>query len=204
MATFFPTVQDQLERQVRETYFISRESMRLNRDVDRRMDSLRGETDRQFRDCDWPGEQFMERYRDTFECPFQAFDAPGRWPVAMIIGLVIAIVASPERRRSEPAEPERRSHVADHRYHGKEASEARMDGLGFRLLAGTAENRQLRSSGSINGTRATMPEVAGPNFGSTAFRRPWFAGSKLDKGVDSGAKRGGDELGPRLESRSRV
>ena len=67
--------QDQLERQQRET--TTRDCDALNRDVDRRMDSLRRETDRQFRD----GERrvsSLERSRDTLENLFWYFDAPGR------------------------------------------------------------------------------------------------------------------------------
>ena len=95
--------QDQLERQQRET--TTRVDV-LNRDVDRRLDSLRGETDRQFRD----GERrvsSLERSRDTFENLFW-FSMPQVAAVAVIIILVIAVVASREQRQ-EPAEPEQRS-----------------------------------------------------------------------------------------------
>ena len=95
--------QDLLERQQRET------TTRVDaskRDVDRRMDSLRGETDQQFRD----GERrvsSLERSRDTFENLFW-FSIPLVTAAAMIIILVIAAVASREQRQ-EAGEPEQRS-----------------------------------------------------------------------------------------------
>ena len=95
--------QDQLERQQRET---TTRVDALNRDVDRRMDSLRGETDRQFRDGDRRVSS-LERSRDTFE-NLVWYSIPLAAAVAVIIVLVIAIVASREQRR-EPAEPGQRS-----------------------------------------------------------------------------------------------
>ena len=93
--------QDQLEHQQRET---TTRVDSLNRDVDRRTDSLRGETDRQFRD----GERrvsSLERSRDTLENLFW-FSMP--LVAAVIIVLVIAIVASREQRQ-ESGEPGQRS-----------------------------------------------------------------------------------------------
>ena len=95
--------QDQLERQQRET---TTRVDALNRDVDLRMDSLRGEMDRQFRD----GERrvgSLERSRDTFGNLFW-FSMPLVAAVAVIIILVIAAVASREQRQ-EAGEPEQRS-----------------------------------------------------------------------------------------------
>ena len=172
--------QDQLERRQRET---TTRVDALNRDVDRRMDSLRGETDRQFRD----GERrvsSLERSRDTFENLFW-FSMPlvAAAAVAVIIVLVIAIVASREQRR-EPAEPEQRS---------PSSINAPLAGSGgpchgVSLLAGT-HFRQPRRSGGINATRATMLEVPGTTF----FQRSrTVVRNSTHKGVDSGAKRTGD------------
>ena len=95
--------QDQLERQQRET---TTRVDALNRDVDLRMDSLRGEMDRQFRDGEWKVKS-LERSRDAFENIFW-FSMPLVAAVAVIIILVIAIVASREQRQ-EAGEPEQRS-----------------------------------------------------------------------------------------------
>ena len=97
--------QDQLERQQRET---TTRVDALNRDVDRRLDSLRGETDRQFRDGERRVSR-LERSRDTFEnLVWYSIPLAAAVAVAVIIVLVIAIVASREQRR-EPGEPEQRS-----------------------------------------------------------------------------------------------
>ena len=95
--------QDQLERQQRET---TTRVDALNRDVDRRIDSLRGEMDRQFRD----GERrvrSLERSRDTTELLI-CFCMPLVAAVAVIIILVIAAVASREQRQ-DAGEPKQRS-----------------------------------------------------------------------------------------------
>ncbi len=95
--------QDQVERQHRET---TTRVDALNRDVEFRIDSLRREMDRQFRDRDWRVSS-LERSRDTYENLFW-FSMPLVAAVAMIIVLVIAVVASPEQRQ-ESREPEQRS-----------------------------------------------------------------------------------------------
>ena len=95
--------QDQLERQQRET---TTRVDALNRDVDRRMDSQRGEMDRQFRD----GERkvgSLERSRDTLGFLI-SLCIPLIAAFAMIIILVIAVIVSREQRQ-EPGEPEQRS-----------------------------------------------------------------------------------------------
>ena len=81
---------------------LQRDANALKRDVDRRLDSLRGETDRQLRD----GERrvsSLERSRDTAQNLFW-FSIPLVTAVAMIIILVIAVIVSREQRR-EPGEP---------------------------------------------------------------------------------------------------
>ena len=95
--------QDQVERQHRET---TTRVDALNRDVEFRIDSLRREMDRQFRDRDWRVSS-LERSRDTYENLFW-FSMPLVAAVAVIIVLVIAVVASPEQRQ-ETGEPEQRS-----------------------------------------------------------------------------------------------
>ena len=92
--------QDQVERQHRET---TTRVDALNRDVEFRIDSLRREMDRQFRDRDWRVSS-LERSRDTYENLFW-FSMPLVAAVAVIIVLVIAVVASPEQRQ----EPDQRS-----------------------------------------------------------------------------------------------
>ena len=82
--------QDQVERQHRET---TTRVDALNRDVEFRIDSLRREMDRQFRDRDWRVSS-LERSRDTYENLFW-FSMPLVAAVAVIIVLVIAVVASP-------------------------------------------------------------------------------------------------------------
>ena len=70
------------------------------------MDSLRGETDRQFRD----GERrvsSLERSRDTFENLFW-FSMPLVAAVAVIFVLLVAVIVSREQRQ-ESGEPEQRS-----------------------------------------------------------------------------------------------
>ena len=98
--------QDRLERQQMDSTgkveALQRDANALKRDVDRRLDSLRGETDRQFRD----GERrvsSLERSRDTAQNLFW-FSIPLVTAVAMIIILVIAVIVSREQRR-EPGEP---------------------------------------------------------------------------------------------------
>ena len=102
--------QDQLERQQRDSTrnveALQRDADALKKDVDRRMDSLRGETDRQFRD----GERrvsSLERSRDTLENLFW-FSIPLVVAVVVIIVLVVAAIASREQCR-ECAKPEQRS-----------------------------------------------------------------------------------------------
>ena len=95
--------QDQLERQQRET---TTRVDALNRDVDRRMDSLRGEMDSQSGNRDWRVSS-PERSRDTFENLFW-LSIPLVAAVAVIIILVIAVVAAREQRQ-EAGEPEQRS-----------------------------------------------------------------------------------------------
>ena len=95
--------QDQVERQHRET---TTRVDALNRDVEFRIDSLRREMDRQFRDRDWRVSS-LERSRDTYENLFW-FSMPLVAAVAVIIVLVIAVVAAREQRQ-EPGEPEQRS-----------------------------------------------------------------------------------------------
>ena len=83
-----------------------RDANALKRDVDRRLDSLRGETDRQLRD----GERrvsSLEPSRDTFEL-LVAFCMPLVAAASMIIILVIAVIVSREQRQG-PGEPEQRS-----------------------------------------------------------------------------------------------
>ena len=95
--------QDQLERQQMDS---NRKVEALQRGVNRRLDSLRGETDRQIRD----GERrvsSLERSRDTAQNLFW-YSIPLVTAASMIIILVIAVVASREQRR-EAGEPEQRS-----------------------------------------------------------------------------------------------
>ena len=95
--------QDQAERQQRET---TTRVDALNRDVEFRIDSLRREMDRQFRDRDWRVSS-LERSRDTYENLF-SFSMPLFAAVAVIIVLLIAVVASREHRQ-ETGGPEQRS-----------------------------------------------------------------------------------------------
>ena len=102
--------QDQLERRQRDSTrnaeALKRDVHALKKDVDRRMDSLRGETDRQFRD----GERrvgSLEGSRDTFGNLFW-FSMPLVAAVAVIFVLLIAVIVSREQGR-EPGEPEQRS-----------------------------------------------------------------------------------------------
>ena len=98
--------QDHLERQqmdsTRNVEALRRDADALKKDVDRRLDSFRGETDRQFRD----GERrvsSLELSRDTAQNLF--------WysiPLVNAAAMIIAAMASREQR-PEPGEPEERS-----------------------------------------------------------------------------------------------
>ena len=152
--------QDQLERQQMDTNrsveALRRDANALKRDVDHRLDSLRGETDRQFRD----GERrvsSLERSRDTLENLFW-YSVPLVTAVAMIIILVIAVVASREQRQ-EPGEPEQRS---------PSSINAPLAGSGDPPPPGLADAgtpfRQPDRWDGINAKRATLPEVPGTTF----------------------------------------
>ena len=95
--------QDQLERQQRET---TTRVGALKRDVDTRMDSLRGEMDSQSRNRDWRVRS-LEQSRDTLENLFWA-SIPLVAAVAVIIVLVVAVIVSREQRRGA-GEPGQRS-----------------------------------------------------------------------------------------------
>ena len=75
----------------------------MKREVDRRLDSLRRETDRQFRD----GERrvsSLERFRDTFELLL--------WfcmPLVAAVAVIIILVVASREQRQESGEPEQRS-----------------------------------------------------------------------------------------------
>ena len=102
--------QDRLERQqmdsTRKVEALQRDANALKRDVDRRLDSLRGETDRQFRDRDWRVSS-LERSRDAAQNLFW-FSIPLVAAAAMIIILVIAVIVSREQSQG-PGEPQQRS-----------------------------------------------------------------------------------------------
>ena len=137
--------QDQLERQQRGT---TTRVDALNRDVDRRLDSLRGETDRQFRDGERRVSR-LERSRDAFENLFW-FSMPLVAAVAVIIILVIAAIASREQRQ-EPGEPGQRS---------PSSIDAPLVGSGGPLqpgfVAAGTPFRQLHRSDDINAAQATV------------------------------------------------
>ena len=137
--------QDQLERQQRET---TTRVDALNRDVDRRMDFLRGEMDSQSRNRDWRVRS-LEQSRDTFENLFW-FSMPLIAAVAMIIVLVIAVVAAREQRQ-EAGEPEPRSPSS---FNAPVASFGGPLPPGF-VPAGTPF-RQLHRSDDINASPATL------------------------------------------------
>ena len=102
--------QDQLERQQRDSNrtveALRRDVDALKMEVDRRMDSLRGEMDSQSWNRDWRVSS-LERSRDTFENLFWA-SMPLVAAVAVVIILVIAATLSREQRQ-ESGEPEQRS-----------------------------------------------------------------------------------------------
>ena len=145
--------QNQLERQQLD---LNRNVAALQRDVERRLDSLHGETDRQLRD----GERrvsSLERSRDTAQNLFW-FSIPLVTAVAMIIILVIAVIVSREQRQG-PGEPQQRS---------PSSIDLPLAGPGGPMPLGLADAgtpfRKPRRSDGINATRATRPEVPGTTF----------------------------------------
>ena len=102
--------QDQLERQQRDSNrtmeALRRDVDALKMEVDRGMDSLRGEMDSQSWNRDWRVSS-LERSRDTFENLFWA-SMPLVAAVAVVIILVIVATLS-RGQRQESGEPEQRS-----------------------------------------------------------------------------------------------
>ena len=140
--------QDQLERQQRET---TTRIDPLNRDADRRTDSLRSDIDWQFRD----GERrvrSLEQSRDTLGFLI-SLCIPLIAAVAMIIVLVIAVIVSREQRR-EAGEPEPRS---------QSSINAPMAGSGGFLQPGVGRCRDAYPTTSPP-PRRPWPAVPGTTF----------------------------------------
>ena len=162
----WPSAQDQLERQQRET---TTRVDSLNRDVDRRLDSLRRDMNRQSKDRDWRVSS-LERSRDTFENLFW-FSIPLVTAVAVIFVLVVAVVGSREQRR-EAGEPETRSQSS---IDAPWVSSGGPLPPGF-IATGTPF-RQPDRSDSFNANRATM--AAGPGNYFLSILQPVRNGHRL-------------------------